>query len=123
MHLHYVTPSITTSMLLTPCVSHCIVFQDLGRRLRDAESRAQQAQPELAAKDRELEVGGQLMFTAISAVGSTKCGRCYNNTWCSGAMVHVLVHLYNVVYCGMLFESMCDVLLSIATVKNDTRKR
>ena len=45
--------------VVTPCVSPCItdVFQDLGRRLRDAESRAQQAQPELAAKDRELEVG------------------------------------------------------------------
>lgn len=56
---------------------YCIVFQDLGRRLRDAESRAQQAQPELAAKDRELEVGRQLMFTAISALGSTKCSRCY----------------------------------------------
>ena len=103
-------------MLLTPCVSHCIVFKDLGRRLRDAESRAQQAQPELAAKDWELEVGRQLMFTAISAVVSTKCGRCYKQhlvQWCYGALVHVLVHLCNVVYYGMLLSQFwCSVVHS-----------
>ena len=104
-YLHYVTLSKTTSMLLTPCVSHCIVFQDLGRRLRDAESRAQQAQPELAAKDRELEVCGQLMFTAISAVGSTKCGRCYNTTWCSGAVVLWCSGTCASVQCGVLWNA------------------
>ena len=113
MHLHYVTPSITTSVLLTPCVSHCFVFKDLGRRLRDAESRAQQAQPELAAKDRELEVGRQLMFTAISAVGSTKCYKQHLVQWCNDALVHVLVHLCNVVYHGMLLSQFwCSVVHS-----------
>ena len=34
----------------------CVCVQDLGRRLREAESLAQQAQPKLAARDREIQV-------------------------------------------------------------------
>ena len=116
MHLHYVTPSINYVRIVNSMRISLYLFKDLGRRLRDAESRAQQAQPELAAKDRELEVGRQLMFTAVSAVGSTKCGRCYKQhlvQWCNGALVHVLVHLCNVVYHGMLLSQFwCSVVHS-----------
>ena len=49
----------STVIITDPC--HCVpvvcvCVQDLGRRLREAESLAQQAQPKLAAKDREIQV-------------------------------------------------------------------
>ena len=45
--------------LLLFCACVYVWVQDLGRRLRDAESLAQQAQPNLAAKDREIQVAHQ----------------------------------------------------------------
>jgi len=48
-------------------------LQDLGRRLREAESLAQQAQPKLAARDREIQQLSREMQEKDEEVNGVRC--------------------------------------------------